>query len=196
MRNPLPYRLLTVTVALAMAVVAAGIVLVASHALDPNQVDLGSDTLGGWLTGLAESADSTRWGLGAGAAVVGLLSLVVLLGTLSGQRRRGAALHVLDSDDHGFVVVDSRGIAIVAEEAAIGAQGVVAAEVDVAPRSTRQVKLRVDVDVYPGANVKKAGQEARDRVRDAVETMVGIEVSTITTSTHVLEPEEMARALL
>lgn len=196
MRTPLPYRLLTVMAAVAVALVAAGIVLVASRAVEPAQVDLGSDTLRRWLTEVADAANPTRWGLAAGAAVVGLLSLVVLLGTVSGQRRHGVALHVLDSDDRGFVVVDSRGIAIVAEEAAIGAHGVVAAEVDVMPRAARQVKLRVDVDVYPGANVKQAGQEARDRVREAVESMVGVEVSSITASTHVLEPDEMARALL
>jgi hypothetical protein len=185
-------------VAIAAAAVAAVVLLLALGVIAPADVSLDSPSLEDRLAALYDAPVATRAAFGAGALAVGLIAVAVALRLLGpgGSRSSGAAMHVLDSDDRGFVVVDSRGIAIVAEEAAHTAPGVVNAEVDVTPRSARQVKLRVEIDVYPGANVKQAGSEARERARQAVEELVGIEVGAISASTHVLEPEEMARVLM
>lgn len=192
------FRLPASLLAIAIAAVAAVILLLALGVVAPADVSLGADQLEDRLAALHDAPVATRAAFGAGALAVGLIAIAVALRLLGpgSSRGSGAALHVLASDDRGFVVVDSRGIAIVAEEAAHTAPGVVNAEVDVTPRSATQVKLRVEVDVYPGANVKQAGNEARERARQAVEELVGIEVGAISASTHVLEPEEMARVLM
>jgi hypothetical protein len=190
------YRVLAGIFGLAVAVASACVLVVALGVVEPAQISLGVVSIEGWLTNLAEATFTTRLAFGAGAPVVGLLALVVTTRAFGGRKRGDLAVHILDSDDRGFVVVDSRGIAIVAEEAAHTAPGVVAAHVGVEPRGAKRVKLHVEIDVYPGANVKEAGNEARDRARKAVEELVGVDVGAITASTHVLEPEEMARVLL
>lgn len=190
------YRLIAGLLSLAVAVVAAGIVVVAIRLLEPAQLSVGIAALESVLADLAQAPLATRAGFAAGSSVVGFLSLMMMMRMFGARRRGGEAMHILEADDRGFVVVDSRGIAIVAEEAAHTTPGVVAAEVEVFPRGAKGVKLRVAIDVYPGANVKQAGTEARERARKAVEELVGVEVGTVTASTHVLEPEEMARVLM
>jgi len=53
----------------------------------------------------------------------------------------------------------------------------------------------VDVGVVPGANIKQAGEEVREAVREAVERLVGIGVRDVNASVHVMEPEEFGRLL-
>jgi hypothetical protein len=183
-------------VGIAVATVAAAVFLVAIGLVDPAPVSLGLAAPEAWFGAVADGSFGVRVAVAVGAAVVGLFAVWIALRGLGKRRRSGRAVHVLDSDERGFVVVDARGIAIVAEEAARTAKGVVSAEVDVISQTARSVKLRLDVDVYPGANVRDAGNQARTRAREAVEELVGIEVGSVTASTHVLEPDEMARALL
>jgi hypothetical protein len=168
--------------------------LVAALVVEPEQVSLGIPAVDGWLTSLVALPLAGRVGAAAASIVLGLLSLSLFFRGI-GITRRPRSIHILTADDKGLVVVDSHGIAVVAEAAATSAHGVMAAEVEVIPRGAQQVKLRLDVDVYPGANVKRAGTEARDACKDAVEKLVGVEVVGITATTHVLEPEEMARVM-
>jgi hypothetical protein len=190
------YRWLAGLIAVAIAAAAACVLVVAIRILEPAQLSLGVAAIESWLTDLAQAPLAIRAGFAAGSSVVGLLSLMIAMRAFGPRRRGRESMHILESDDRGFVVVDSRGIAIVAEEAAHTTPGVVAAEVEVFPRGAKGVKLRVEIDVYPGANIKQAGTEARERARKAVEELVGVEVGAVTASTHVLEPEEMARVLL
>jgi hypothetical protein len=189
-------RLVIGAVTFALAVVAAGIFLIAVRLVDPAQFSVGASVVDGWLAELATAPLGTRAAVCAGAPIAGLLLLGLTTRAVGGRGRGTMSMHVLDSDDRGFVVVDSRGIAIVAEEAAHTAPGVVDVEVEVRARSSRQVTLRLQIDVYPGANVKQAGNEARERARAAVEELVGVEVTEVSASTHVLEPDEMARVLM
>jgi hypothetical protein len=192
-------RLLSVVVGLvgiAVAAIAAAVFLLAIGLVEPASVSLGLAGPEAWFGAVTEGPFGVRVVFAVGAAFVGLLAISIALRGLGKRRRSDRAVHVIDSDERGFVVVDARGIAIVAEEAARTAKGVVSAEVDVTSQAVRSVKLRVEVDVYPGANVREAGNQARTRAREAVEQLVGIEVGSVTASTHVLEPDEMARALL
>lgn len=190
-------RLLIGAVTFALAVVAAGIFLVAVRLIDPGQFSLGLIAVDDWLAELHTAPLGTRAAICAGAPIAGLILLGVTTRMVGKPGRGGSmSMHVLDSDDRGFVVVDSRGIAIVAEEAAHSAPGVVDVVVDVTARSSRQVILRLKLDVFPGANVKQAGNEARELARAAVEELVGVEVTEVSATTHVLEPDEMARVLM
>ncbi len=107
----------------------------------------------------------------------------------------GASVHMLVADEQGFVVIDSRGIATVATQAALSTQNVVDAQVHVQGNGNSAVRLRANVGVHSGANIKQAGTETRERVRDAVEELVGIDVNDVRVNVHVLKPDDLARLL-
>ena len=92
-------------------------------------------------------------------------------------------------------MVDSRGIATDRRTGAASAHGVIEAQVQVRGSGTSPVQLRADVGVYPGADVKRAGSETRQTVRDAVDRLVGLKVSDVTVAVHVLETDELTRLL-
>ncbi len=188
------YRALGWLVVLAIAAACAGAFLVALDLVRPDQL------VGGWAAGrdalaLVDNAEGTELlVIAAGSVLVGILAIAVLLAPGS-PRTRASSLHLLTSDDHGFVVVDSQGIARVAELAAVSAQGVLDASVRVEGSGMSPIRMKVDVGVVPGANIKQAGEDVRDAVRDAVERLVGIEVRDVNAAVHVMEPEEFSRLL-
>lgn len=188
------YRGLGWLVVLAIAAACAGVFLVALDLVRPEQL------VGGWATGrdalaLAGNAEGTELlVIAVGAVLIGILAIAILLSPGS-PRTRSSSLHLLVSDDHGFVVVDSQGIARVAELAAVSAQGVLDANVRVEGSGMSPIRMKVDVGVVPGANIKQAGEEVREAVRDAVVRLVGIDVRDVNAAVHVMEPEEFGRLL-
>ncbi|MEM9492269.1 MAG: hypothetical protein AAGC55_24190 [Myxococcota bacterium] len=193
----LGYRLIIILVFLALGALAAVIFLRALGAIEPG------DVAGGWEFGtqfLQQVADDdlpwrTRALIVGGAALAGLLCFAVVRNQVRPRRAAASSFHMLDADDRGFVVVDSRGIAAVAEQAAMSAHGVIGAEVQVKGSGTSPIRLRVRAEVYPGANLKLAGTAAREAVATAVDEMIGLQIQDITVTTHVVEVDAMTRVL-
>lgn len=190
----LGYNLVISAVFLALAGSAAVAFLVALGAVTPSEI------AGDWELGyqLLLQVEDQPWQARAltvaGAGIAGLLCLAVMAHQWAPARAR-AAFHMLDADDRGFVVVDSRGIAVVAEQAAMSAQGVIGAQAVIKGSGTTPIRVNIRVDLYPGANIKRAGTQVREAVAQAMEELVGLEVRDITVNTHIVESDLMTRVL-
>lgn len=187
-------RLLLALLLLALGVGAALMLMVVLGVLSPGQV------AGRWDPALRalEAASSGDWTdrlMMAGiSGAVGLFSLTWLLRLLGGPRRN-IGVHLLTADSQGFVVVDSKGVATIAAQAARSTAGVVEATAIVSGVGTEPVRLKIDVGVHPGANIKEAGDQARRRVHETVERLVGIEVKDVAVSVRVMEADQLSRLL-
>lgn len=187
-------RLFRALLALLAAAVCAAVFLAAIGIYDlagPTTIGIGRNTISldvGSLTWLQRTA------VAGTAVVIGLLFLVLMFRSFAPQKREHG-LHLLQSDERGFVLLDSRGIATIAEHAALAISGVADVSVQVRGSGTAPVRLRVEIGVVPGAGVKQAGLDTRDAVREAVEHLAGIDVKDITVRAHVLEPEALTRIL-
>lgn len=122
-----------------------------------------------------------------------MLAALIFFVRLLGHRSLPAALHMLDASDQGFVVIESRGIESIAAQASASVHGVVDASARVWGTGTSPVRVRVDVGVHPGVNVRDAGTAVREAARDAVESLVGIGVLDVTVALRVLEPDELRK---
>ena len=124
------------------------------------------------------------------------LALTALIALARGTwRTADVRRHVLVSDELGFVFVDTQGVEAVACAAALRAPGVVEADVEAHGAGGSPVRLAAFVGVHPGASIEVAGRSARTLVRQAVEELVGLRVSDVVVSVHVLSPEDLGRVL-
>ena len=187
-------RLVVSVVFLALAGIAATVLLIASGAMEPDQLS------GDWAFGhqllvqVAEQPWLTRGLTVVGTAVGGLICFAVIIRQWT-SARASSFFHLLDADDRGFVVVDSRGIAVVAEQAAMSAHGVIAAEATIKGSGTSPIRVRLRIQLYPGANIKRAGTQVREAVARAIDELVGLEVQDVTVSAHISETDAMIRVL-
>ncbi len=181
---------------LVLALVAAAIIvfLVTVGLLHPEQLAPGWKPAHQLLGFAVDAEDLAIVPIAAIALVVGILGIALLIAPLS-RRQPSSSLHLLSSDERGFVVVDSQGIARIAEMAAVSTTGVIDAEVQVRGSGMSPVRVRVDVGVMPGANIKELGAGVQAAVRDAVEKLVGVEVRDVNTAVHIMEPEGFNRLL-
>jgi len=187
---------------LVVAAAAAAAFLLAIGLVDASRLiaDEGlRETLLGWTTGTGNAW--TRAAVASGSLLVGLLALWGIIRRLTpGGAPRGAqtqsAVHVLVADDLGVVLVAREGIEGIARQAVQGATGVIDAEVQVRSRGPDAVGLKVDALVLPGADLQRAGAQARDRAREAVERLVGLGVQEVSVRLEVVEPEELERTVL
>jgi len=190
-RSALVYRLIIGVFFLSLSGGAAILLLVAVQAIAPGRL------FGDWpyaqsVLSFLDGLDWTsRLSAAAVSAIVGMLSITILF-RLFAKPETSAVLHILDADDRGIVVVDSRGISTIAAHAAMSAHGVVDVRVSTKGTGTTPVRLMVDAAVYPGANVKRTGSEVRDAVREAVETLVGIGVRDVSVKAHVIQTDALA----
>lgn len=187
-------RLLGALLLLAVGVAAALSLMVALGTLAPSQVFAQWEPGRTLLQAAAEGAWADRVFVAGLSGAVGVFSLGWLVRLLGGSRR-SAGVHLLTADAQGFVVVDSRGVASIAAQAARSTGGVVDAEVSVTGVGTEPVRLKVRVGVHPGANIKEAGDQARRRVHETVERLVGVEVKDVAVSVRVLEADQLSRLL-
>ncbi len=185
------YRFIIGSFFLAVAVGVAMILLVAVQAIEPSRVfgnfphtrNIFSSINGlGWMS---------RLGIAAVAGIVGMLSIVIILRLFS-RPTPSATFYIVDADDRGIVVVDSRGISTVAAQAAMSAHGVVDVQVSAKGTGASPVVLSVDAAVYPGANIKRSCNDVREAVREAVESMVGISVGEVSVRAHVIDSDAIA----
>jgi len=145
---------------------------------------------------LASAKGLDKLGNAAVSAFSGFLSLFLFFRLLIYRRKPKVPLqHLLTADKHGFVLVDSKGIVTIAEQAALSGHGVIESEVTVLGEESGPISLKADIGVHPGANVKQAGDETRELVRETVQEIVGIEVRDVTVAVHVLEPNELTRLM-
>ncbi len=142
-----------------------------------------------------------RSGLSATALVVtaavcsiGVLAAIIMV-VRAGRRGSGPRRHVLVADEYGFVLVDTPGVEAIACAAALRAPGVVEADVEAVGAGASPVRLSALVGVHPGASIEEAGRSVRTLVRCAVEELVGLRVSDVVVSVHVMDPEELGRLL-
>ncbi len=190
-RSAPAYRFIIGAFFLALSAAAAFLLLFAVQAISARPL-LGDRPYAQGLLSFLDGLDwPSRLGVAAFAAIVGMLSITILF-RLFAKQIASADLHILDADDRGIVVVDSRGISTIAAQAAMSAHGVVDVQVSTKGTGTTPVRLRVDAAVYPGANVKRAGSEVREAVREAVETLVGIGVRDVSVKAHVIETDALA----
>jgi uncharacterized alkaline shock family protein YloU len=178
---------------------SALVFLISIHVVEPGQVAVeGFDVLNRGLRKLDETSGVARLAFAGGSVAVSFISALLLMTRLSGGGGKAGgppSRYVLVADDQGFVLVETSSIAVIAKQTAMQAPGVVDADVQVLGTG-QSVRLRVDLAVHPGADVKRAGSEARDSVHDAVERLVGVEVRDVTVDLRVLDADELARVLL
>lgn len=190
----LGYNLVVSAVFLALAGGAAVVFLITLGAMTPAEI------AGDWEFGyrLLLLIDGQPWQtralMAAGAGIAGLLCFAVIIHQWASGRAE-AAFHMLDADDRGFVVVDSRGVAVVAEQAAMSAHGVIGAAAVIKGSGTTPIQVSIRVDLYPGANIKHAGTHVREAVAKAMDELVGLEVRDITVNAHIVESDIMTRVL-
>jgi uncharacterized alkaline shock family protein YloU len=194
-RSSVVYRIIIGLFFFVLAVAAAFSLLVTTQLIDLRLL------LGGWsytvepsLALLEGLSWTSRLGIAGGCAIIGLLAITVMLRQLKAPGQR-ARLHILESGERGFVVVDSRSISTIAAQAAMSAHGVIEVHVSVRGNGTSPVRLKVEAGVYPGANVKRCGAEMLEAVRETVESMVGIDVADVAVKAHVVETDAMTRIL-
>ncbi|MFO8072205.1 MAG: alkaline shock response membrane anchor protein AmaP [Polyangia bacterium] len=194
-RGAVIYRVVIGIVLVLLAVASAFVVLAAVQAIELRHI-LADWSPPGWrpLPFLDGLSWTSRLGVAAGAAIIGLVAIAITM-RLFPRSASTAALHILEADEGGFVVVDSRSISTIAAQAAMSVQGVIDVEVAVKGTGTSPVRLKVEAGVYPGANVKRCGNEVREAVRRTVETLVGIDVRDVTIKAYVIETDALARVM-
>jgi hypothetical protein len=193
-------RLLAVLFLLVVALLSVVALLTSLALVDPQQFRVGewqlAPALTGWITGLQ---GLERLGFAAGSFVVALLACWGLWAQLRGAGGSKAAApsrYLLVADDQGFVLVETASVGAIANQAAQQAPGVVDSNVEVRGGAAGPVRLRVQLAVHPGADVKATGNQARDEVHKAVEQLVGLEVRDVTVDVRVVEADELAKVLL
>lgn len=185
------------TLALLVLIALCAVAFLAAVGVDPARV-AGGWELGERLLGEIRARSALdRTLIAAGALLLAVAGVALLVRSLAPgpSAPRAASRHVLVADDQGFVLVETRSIAIVATTAALRIGGVVNAKVDVQGTGGSPVRLRVELQVHPGADIKRVGTQVRHDAREAVERMVGIDVSEVAVSVRVLEPDELSRVL-
>ncbi len=141
-----------------------------------------------------ELISAYRWRAVAVSGVTGVIALALLLKVLR-PASRPSDLHMLVADEQGFVVVDSQGIMTVAGQAAASSYGVVNSKVEIRGNGPSPIRLRAEVGVFPGADLKRAGSEARQNIRTAVERLVGLPVRDVVVAVRVVHPNELAEMM-
>jgi hypothetical protein len=128
--------------------------------------------------------------IAAAAAVLGVAALS-FLARRSPLVQRSAGIHVLQADENGLVVIGSASVESVATQTALQAAGVLNARVSVRGRPTGPVRLRIDVDVLPGGEVKRLGPRVQDAVRQSMEDLVGLTVRDVNVEVHVMDLDDL-----
>lgn len=182
--------------ALALLVVAATGVLVfllSLRVVSPAQLS------GGWAPAEQLFRIPTQlsgWSAVATVAVsvvtaVGALSLLVGRLTGSGGQVFSAGHHVVDSDDLGFVLVETAGVASIVERAVLGVGGVADCVAQIRGTGSSPVRVILHIGVQPRTAIQRAGAQARETAKQAIEQLVGLEVRDVHVKAHVMDADEL-----
>lgn len=193
-------RLVVSALLLVLAGAGAYVFLVALGVLD-GAVRLPSGQTVDQLLGLAGGGGSeNRVMVGAVSLLLGLLFTGVLVARLTGgasgeARERGDGVHILSADEGGLVVVDTVGVRNVATAAVQVIPGVVDVKVTVRGSGGAPVKLELVVSASAAAEQHTLGERARERARDAVQRLVGLEVQEVSVRMNAVSLEDLGRML-
>jgi uncharacterized alkaline shock family protein YloU len=189
-------RLVTALLLLLVAGASAFVLLAALGLVDTTVSTPFGFTLAEYLRFDDDPDGLMRISVGAGALLVGLLAVGLLIRRLSGGGgSKPSQSHVLVADEQGLVRVDTRGICTVANTAAARTQGVMDAQVQVVSREGEPLRLRMSVWVSAAAEVGQTGDEARKRAAEAVERLVGLEVNQVVVDVQVVPLNQVGRML-
>ncbi|MBE0480891.1 MAG: alkaline shock response membrane anchor protein AmaP [Dehalococcoidia bacterium] len=164
-----------VVIILALVFLAAAIItlLVTFEVLAPDFLPAG------WFESQLESAAGATGGLLAAiiaaAVVLALLMLALLLREFmpSGERRR--EMMVVGSTEEGEVAVDQQSVRMLAEKSAASSRNVRDVTCDV--NETRGgLIVSCNAALAPGTNMQEFSDEAKGRIKEAVEQGTGMEV--------------------
>ena len=185
---------LTTTLVLAVLLLAAGLFV----------STLGLVDLEPWLPGISTpetfvGLEALGSGLGRlavmfGSAVVGMVATALLAQQLAPPAKAGQT-YVLSSDEQGLITVELDGIRTIAVAALLPIAGVLDADVDVDSRGGGPIRMRTKLDVLAGSDLPKLGEQARGAAREAVETLVGVNVGDVTVEIHVVPPDVYVRGM-
>ena len=188
------YLAVTAIVLLLLIFVCAIVFLFAIEAIRIE--DIAQISVGGSMIALDWSLFSwlERTSIVIGSVFIGLVLLVILFRVVTPQRR-SSNLHLLEADESGFVVVDSRGISTIAAQAALTAPGVADAETSILGTGFSPVRVKVGIGIYPRTDLLATGKEVRASVKNAVERYAGIEVSDVSVKAHIIDADSFGRLL-
>jgi uncharacterized alkaline shock family protein YloU len=182
---------------LLVGVAGAAVLLTALGVFDPALV------LGRYGPAVKEAVLLPRLPMGLGRVVAGVAGALVGLGAVMMLARRivpsslqpSTEHHILSTDDKGLVLVDKRGICTIAGEAIRRVPGVVDVNVRVLGGGVSAVRLIAQTWVHAGVELTRAGDEAREQAREAVEKLVGLEVLDVVVRLHVVPLEDLDRVV-
>jgi len=187
-------RAIFILLLLLVAIAAATVFLLALGLLPASSVVAVFAPLGDVLGAIAGSTFSDR-ALAAGAAAVVGVAALVLMARAPRELPQAPAKHILQADEKGLVVIAARSVETVAVQTVLRQPGVVDARVRVKGRPSGPVRLRIEVDVLPGADVKRLGSRIQDAGRTCVEDLVGLTVRDANVEVRVLDPEDLAEVM-
>ena len=128
------------------------------------------------------------------SGVVGMAATAVLARQLTPPSRAGQT-YVLTSDEKGLITVELDGIRTIAVAALLPIAGVLDADVQVDSRGGGPIRMHTKLDVLAGSDLPKLGELAREAAREAVETLVGVNVGDVTVEIHVVPPDVYVRGV-
>lgn len=179
---------------LGLAIAAADFFLMLVGLITPAQAVAGWPFGQELLSLFVEQSWTRRLVLMFAALTIGVFSIVIIE-QMFRPGKPDKRLHLLEADEKGIVAVDSRGISTVAECAVMSVRGVLDTEVRVSGAPLAPVRLKVELALLPGTNVKQTGVAVKERVRETVEDVVGISVKDVTVRAHIVVPDRLSGAL-
>jgi hypothetical protein len=179
----------------AIAVVAAVVLLVSVGLVDGASIPGLGPQVDQLLSADTANALSRRALAFGTSALVGLFSVSVLLRGI-GKATVAPPKMVLSADENGMVLVDAKGISVVASEPLMNIPGVLDVHVEAVGNGEPPIRLRVNIVVSGAAELKKVGDEARQRAADAVQNLVGIEVQAVVVNFDVVPLRDLSRRML
>jgi len=186
---------------LALAVAGAVLFLTSLGILDPAVFvanDAARGLLFGWIAGQPPWVQLVTAGVSAFVSLVALAALGARVRrTSTGTTAEdGTSLHLLTSDERGFVYVARGGIEGVARAGASSTPGVAEVEAKVRGRGPRAVGLTLRVKAMPGAALDDVAEMARARAVSAVEELAGFDVRDASVRVDVIPPDRLAEGVI
>lgn len=143
----------------------------------------------------AETAMARRLLAVSGSAIVGLLAVSVLLRGYGRGRPRPKKVVVMASEC-GLVVVDPKGICLVAAEPVLKIPGVLDVKAETIEKEDAPIRLKLHIAVSAAAELKKVGDEAVRLSAEAVEQLIGIDVQAVLVEFKVVPVHDLRRRVL
>jgi hypothetical protein len=188
------WRILVDLLFLVIAITAALVFLMAIGLVDFGSVPRFGTVVSGFLSD--EATFNARWLLlVSGSPLVGMAAVHVLLRGF-GQRRTKPRKVVVSAAEGGLVVVDPKGICLVAAEPVLKIPGVLDVKATTIDKEDAPIRLKLHIAVSAAAELKKVGDEACRVSAEAVEQLIGIEVQAVLVEFKVVPVHDLRRRVL